>query len=164
MFRTATSDCCLLMYWLRFGFVWTAAGSGPSPPSSNGACDDMIAPLSKRQQQSRGPTASPESQAPKSKGRINTSNSHLEIRNGDGRPILSNARKAFDMPNGTDKSANGISRGNSGPGRPVDKSGPPKANGNGIVRKFETRPPVPKDNKPKPEQKVKIVSTYFLMF
>lgn len=130
-----------------------SAGSGPSPPSSNGVCDDLVAPLSKRQQQSRGPTASPESQAPKPKGRVNTSNSHLEIRNGDGRPIQSNGRKAFDIPNSTDRSANGISRGNSGPGRPVDRSGPPKSNGNGVVRKFETKPPVPKDNKPKPDQK-----------
>lgn len=130
-----------------------SAGSGPSPPSSNGACDDIVAPLSKRQQQSRGPTASPESQAPKNKGRINTSNSHHEIRNGDGRSIQSNGRKAFDTPNGIDRSAHGISRGNSGPGRPVDRSGPPKAVGNGTVRKFETKPPVPKDNKPKPVQK-----------
>ncbi|KAG0572161.1 hypothetical protein KC19_VG073300 [Ceratodon purpureus] len=93
-----------------------SAGSGPSPPSSNGACDDMV-PLSKRQHQSRGSTASPESQAPKSKG-------------------------------------NSISsRGNFGPGRPMDRSGPPKANGNSIVRKFETKPPDPKDNKPTSGQK-----------
>ena len=150
------SDCRLLKHWLRCAFVWTAAGSGPSPPSSNGACDDVVAPLSKRQQQSRGPTASPESQAPKSKGRINTSNSHLEIRNGDSRPIQSSGRKAFDMPNGNGRLANGISRGSSGPGRPVDRSGPPKANGTAVVRNFQAKPPVPKDNKPKPELKVSV--------
>ncbi|KAG0597019.1 hypothetical protein M758_UG304700 [Ceratodon purpureus] len=131
-----------------------SAGSGPSPPSSNGACDDIVAPLGKRQQHSRGPTASPESQAPKSKGRINTSNSHLEIRSDDGRPIQSSARKAFDVASGTDRSANGISRGNSGPGRPMDRSGLPKANGYNIVRKSETKPPVPKDYNPKSVQKV----------
>lgn len=147
-------DLRLIHGGLRCGSVCTAAGSGPSPPSSNGVCDDLVAPLSKRQQQSRGPTASPESQAPKAKGRVNTSNSHLEIRNGDGRPIQSNGRRAFDIPNGTDRSANGISRGNSGPGRPVERSGAPKSNGNGLVRKFETKPPVPKEHKPKPEQKV----------
>ncbi|KAG0597020.1 hypothetical protein M758_UG304700 [Ceratodon purpureus] len=130
-----------------------SAGSGPSPPSSNGACDDIVAPLGKRQQHSRGPTASPESQAPKSKGRINTSNSHLEIRSDDGRPIQSSARKAFDVASGTDRSANGISRGNSGPGRPMDRSGLPKANGYNIVRKSETKPPVPKDYNPKSVQK-----------
>lgn len=130
-----------------------SAGSGPSPPSSNGVCDDLAVPLNKRQQQSRGPTASPESQAPKPKGRVNTSNSHLDIRNSDGRHIQSNGRRAVDIPSGADRLANGVSRGSSGPGRPTERSGVPKSNGNVVGRKFETKPPVPKDHKPKPDQK-----------
>jgi hypothetical protein len=127
-----------------------SAGSGPSPPSSNGACDDIVATLSKRQQQTRCATVSLESLAPKLKGRINTSTSHLDIRNGDDRAIQFHLRKASDKLIGTDRSATSISKGNSGAGR---SARPSKANVNSVVRKFETRPSVPKVNKPEPEQK-----------
>lgn len=139
--------------------MYAAAGSGPSPPSSNGVSDEVVNPsLNKRQQQSRGPRAnSPDSRAPKSKGRVVTSNGHhVESRMGDGRQIQSNGRKATDIANGNDRLANGNSRVNSGPGRPVDRTVPPKTNGNGPVRRFETKPPVIKANKPKAENGVRV--------
>jgi hypothetical protein len=75
---------------------------------------------------------------------------------GDGRQIQSNGRKATDIANGNDRLANGNSRVNSGPGRPVDRTVPPKTNGNGPVRRFETKPPVIKANKPKAENGVRV--------
>lgn len=84
-----------------------------------------------------------------------TSSSHLEARTGEGRPgPPPNGHRAADMTNSSARSANGISRGNSGPGRPEDRSLPPKVS-NGVVRKFDAKPSALPGNKSKAENGVR---------
>ena len=85
-----------------------------------------------------------------------TSSSHLEARTGEGIPVLPpNGHRAADMANGSARSANGISRGSSGPGRPVDRSLPPKVS-NGVVRKFDAKPSAVPGHKSKVENVVRL--------